>query len=178
MRQHTLTLVVSALIVGAAFAAAASRNDHTEHTAPAKQHEFDPGSAQSGKAPAWRILWVGGYRQQGVYQAEQEKSRQAAAQKRAISDERKAREEARRQELQQKRQQDDTRRRQERLERDEDARRRREEEAAKRRKLEQERLERERDRKLKQERADHDRKCRGLGLPAGCTIPNPGRSSR
>jgi hypothetical protein len=68
--RHILTAVVAA---GLWFNAGVG---YTKED-PAKT---DPGSKQSGKADTWRVLWVGGYREQGVYQGVQEDRARASRQ--------------------------------------------------------------------------------------------------
>lgn len=138
MRQHirALTIAIGILLVAG--------QGYTED-----KTKTDPGSAQQAGAGNWRILWIGGYRQQGVYQGVKGDKDKADKHKRDAKD--KA-----------------DRERERRLEREQRAKDKAE--AEKRRRQDQE------DRRQDRLERSKQKKCRGIGIPAGCTEPNPGRS--
>ena len=115
----------------------------------------DSGHTQTGHADNWRILWVGGYRQQGVYQG--------------VQDDRES------QRIHREMQQD-------KKDRAEDARHTREAEYKHKRELEDSKREQEREKQKEkqdnQKQPAKEKRCKGLGLPANCTEANPGRGHK
>lgn len=111
--------------------------------------DLDPGASQTGPADCSRILWVGGYRQQDPGNCPP-KARGKPGKRPGYSDKDKKQRDRKAHE--------DFR---------EERKAKREAEKAREKQARE-------DRKAKDEKA---RRCRGLGLPANCTEPNPGHAS-
>ena len=119
------------------------------YTKDAGALELDPGRHQTGKADNWRILWVGGYRQQGVYQDVKGDRDHEAGRKEHAKDKQRDEEKCRRDREQVAKEKD----------------------AAYRVKV----AAQEAARKARELKA---KKCHGVGMPAGCTEQNPGGKSK